>query len=130
MKPSHPIFVAAATLFFGWVAVAIEGHLSQVKSSSEAALIVAPMWQKQVDMKISDNSRAIAQDRVHLAALTKAVDQQGWKIDEFAKAQHATQTCIKKIEREVTKLRIEAAKQTAIISSKLQLAPTQSPAAN
>lgn len=130
MKPSHPIIVAAATLLLGWVVVAIQEYLSQAKSSREAALIVAPMWQKQVDMKISDNSRAIAQDRVHLAALTKSVDQQGWKIDEYAKAQYATQTCMKKIEREVTKLRIEAAKQTTIISSQLRSAPTQSPAAN
>lgn len=130
MKPTNPIIVSLLTLVFGWFAVpAIQGKLSDLEQSSDAALIVQPMWQKHVDMKISDNTRAITQANVHLAQLSKSVDQNGWQLAEFAKAQIVTQSGIAKIEREVTKLRIEAAKQTTIIETRLQL-PTQSQGAD
>ncbi len=112
---THPIFVSVAMLTFGWFAVpAIQNVFADVEESRQATQL-QPIWQKTIELRISENTKMATESRVLIAELAKLTDRNSWQIQDIEK----TLATLTKIEREVTRLRIDSAKLTEIISSRL-----------
>ena len=119
MKLNNPIFISLITLVFGWFAVPVlQSTFRDVGQASDTTLIELPPWQKKIELDISNNSRDIALANVERAQLFNASNEHGWRLAEYAKSQSLHRATLSKIERELTKVRIEAAKQTSIINAR------------
>ncbi len=102
-------------LTFGWFAVpAIQNVFEDVDESRQATQL-QPIWQKTIELRISENAKMATESRVLIAELAKLTDRNSWQIQDIEK----TLATLTKIEREVTRLRIDNAKLTEIISSRL-----------